>query len=567
MAKSSQRIQTTKLQRSGHDFMVNAVSKGYVTRKPYALSDPHKGGHIALGIGGIAVVIGLVIMFVLSVVKPSPNQGDAAIMISQSGGLFVQLDGKLHPVTNLASARLLVGSPEKASVVKDDVLSGFTRGPLLGIPSAPNNLAQDTSDDAVWTVCDWQDSRANLSLTEADSLTTTVIAGGDMLHGGKELGASKAIVATTDGSDRWLLFGNKRAVLDPRAYGLHSALGISTNQLDSPMIVTKGLINAIPAAPDLAAPDLDNNGKESEKVRGYLVGDVIATLQADGQRQYLAVQNEGVQQVPYVVAQTLLHSGGRINNVTDPSQLSTFPRSNEINTGNYPGEIPELIDPDTICYSWQRDHGSNRAVTAIITSDTLPITQKGRDSIVELLPAKNPGESAPLANRFLTDPGKGWYVRVTGGGDRSDAAEQVAFVDDGGTRYNLVPELEGQNTGDYSEVAKALGLSGTPLPIPAHIADLLPMGSDLSVAGARTEHVKIRGGNPDAAQATVTETVTATPEPAPESASSTPRGSTSREAPEEQGGEVEDDSDEDEGYEPSTPSSSVTPTPTASARR
>lgn len=558
------RDQTTRLERSGYNFLSNAITKGYVTRRPYAAADPHKGGNIALGIGSIAVIIGLVIMFVLSIVKPSPNQGNATIMISQSGGLYVQLDGKLHPVTNLASARLLAGSPDKASIIKDDVLAGFKRGPLMGIPSAPNNLTQDPSENSVWTVCDWHDSRANLSLTEADSLTTTVIAGGDTLEGGKELGSSRAIIATTDGSDRWLLFGNKRAVLDPKAYGLHAALGISTSQLDSPMIVTKGLINAIPSAPDLNAPALDDVGKESPSVKGYLIGDVIATLRANGQRDYLSVQREGVQPVPYVVAQTLLHSGGRLVNVTDPGDLAGFPRSNEINTSNYPGEVPDLIDPDTICYSWKRDHGSNRAVTAIITSDTLPVNKEGRDSIIDLLPAKKSDDSGPVANRFITTPGKGWYIRVTGSGDRSDAAEQVAFVDDGGTRYNLIPKLDGSDIGDYSEVVTALGLTGTPLPVPAQIADLLPMGSDLSVSGARVEHVKISGQDPNATQATVTETatVTATPE-----ASATTGAASSRrsidDAPEEQGGNIPE-STEPEEREGSR--SSVTPTPSPTTR-
>ncbi|CQA10411.1 type VII secretion protein EccB%2C Actinobacterial [Mycobacteroides abscessus] len=112
-------------------------------------------------VGGVLV---LVAAFIVSLINPKPDSGVAAIMTTRSGGIFVQFNGRLHPVTNLASARLIVGKPEEAKVATDAALRSLPTGPLMGIPSAPNLLSPRTDETAVWTVCDWRDTAVPLSL-------------------------------------------------------------------------------------------------------------------------------------------------------------------------------------------------------------------------------------------------------------------------------------------------------------------------------------------------------------------------------------------------------------------
>ena len=70
----------------------------------------------------------------------------------------------LHPVLNLASARLATGSAARPEVVSPADIDKAKRGPLLGIPGAPAVIAKPLSqDESAWTVC--------------DDMTTTVIAG------------------------------------------------------------------------------------------------------------------------------------------------------------------------------------------------------------------------------------------------------------------------------------------------------------------------------------------------------------------------------------------------------
>ncbi|MCP5899191.1 type VII secretion protein EccB, partial [Klebsiella pneumoniae] len=76
--------------------------------------------------------------------------------------------------TNLASARLIVGSPQTPKVVKDSSLNDKPRGQLMGILDAPENLAQRKDTVAQWTVCDRHTDDSALSLTKTDVLSTTL---------------------------------------------------------------------------------------------------------------------------------------------------------------------------------------------------------------------------------------------------------------------------------------------------------------------------------------------------------------------------------------------------------
>ena len=96
-------------------------------------------------------VLGLLVLGgcgVYGLVRPQGSVGDASIVVSKnSGSTYVLLEDTLHPVLNLASARLITGSSEKPTSVADTKLEPYPRGPLLGIPGAPASLPGSAS----WT--------------------------------------------------------------------------------------------------------------------------------------------------------------------------------------------------------------------------------------------------------------------------------------------------------------------------------------------------------------------------------------------------------------------------------
>ena len=67
----------------------------------------------------------------------------------------------LHPVLNLASARLIARTNADPQPVLESELGHSKRGPLLGIPGAPQSLGMPfAEDDLRWAVCDSGDSAA-----------------------------------------------------------------------------------------------------------------------------------------------------------------------------------------------------------------------------------------------------------------------------------------------------------------------------------------------------------------------------------------------------------------------
>lgn len=144
-------LPTTKAQVSGHKFLRRRVEHGVVTGDIRMIHDPLATRRRALIFGTVATVLIGAGAGVLAWLSPEPDPGDAVIVRSEHGQLYTLLDGRYHPTTNLASARLLAGSPEDPVAIGADNLAQRPHGIPVGIVDAPNNLptADDLADAAV----------------------------------------------------------------------------------------------------------------------------------------------------------------------------------------------------------------------------------------------------------------------------------------------------------------------------------------------------------------------------------------------------------------------------------
>lgn len=86
------------------------------------------------------------------------DQANAVIVDKQTTTRYVMLGGQLHPVLNIASARLLLGVDSGVEEVDDSVLNSgkVPHGATLGIPYAPDSLptAVDAANPKTWAECD-----------------------------------------------------------------------------------------------------------------------------------------------------------------------------------------------------------------------------------------------------------------------------------------------------------------------------------------------------------------------------------------------------------------------------
>lgn len=479
------RFLTTRLQRSGYRFLVRRQEQAFIRRDVRGLSNPLSAQNSAVSIGVFVIGLSLVIGLLISIIKPRPDRGFDEIITTQSGGMYVMYGDRLHPVTNLASARLIVGNPDNASVVKDSTLEGIPRGPLMGIPSAPNSLAAHKDDPATWTVCDRRDAKGDLSLTTVGRITTTLIAGRDMLDSGAEnLDDNQALLvrSSTAPDTLWLVYKGHRAEIGREDYATHSALGLTPAKINAAIMLTGGLVDSIDVYPTLTIPYLDNRGRVSSVVPDHVIGDIITIGDAKGDRDTYVVSDKGVQRVTSVVASLLVNTGSRQMVETDPEKVTTLPTVQVIDLNRYPDKIPDILEPMTVCFSWSRGRQDSTAKTRIITGDALPINTSYEANI---LPLHAPNKGVIQANASLMEPGKGWYVRITGSSAGSMSAEQLLYIDDTGTRYFISPD----DKGSYDPVVGALGLNWQmPMPIPWTICKLYMQGSTLSIEDARVEH-------------------------------------------------------------------------------
>lgn len=435
----------------------------------------------------LAVIIAA-IMLIASILKPRPDRGMDAIIITQSSGRYVMFDGALHPVTNLASARLIVGSPDKAATVRDSTVVDIPRGPLMGIPSAPDSMDAHTDDPAKWTVCDQRSTRANLSLLASKKVDTTLIAGRDMLDPDAHVLDDRQAVlvrSLTAPDTLWIVFNGHRAEIGRQDFATHSALGLTQSKIDDAIFLNGATVDAIDVLPALTIPFIDNRGRQSAVIPTNVIGDVLTTGDSEGGRVHFVVADGGVQRITPLVAALLVNTGSRQQVQSNPEVINAYPQVQVIDVNRYPKNVPDILTPVTLCYSWERGRDDAMARTQIITGDSLPLKQDKLPFLQDLL---IPDPGVVQADKIAMDPGLGWYVRVTGSAVTSANTEQLMYIDDTGTRYFISPDAGGQ----YEPVIGALGLNTQlPMVIPWSIAKLYVQGSTLSIDAARTFHAYI----------------------------------------------------------------------------
>ena len=468
------RFLVTKPQLWGTQWQNARVEKAMTRRDTKDLETPHRTHSMAIwsGVGGMVLLC--VIGFIVAKIAPQASQRGAKFIVTASGSPYVEYGDSLHPVLNLASARLILGSPETAKSVKDSVLDTRPRGQTMGILHGAEMLTPRDDDTARWSVCDAH--RQQLSLTSSHEVTTTLIAGVDELTGHKELASPTAIAVRDPDTPGqvWVLWGNRRATVGGQDKAAQTVLGLTPGVMGDAADISRGLLNTITVAPPITAPFIPDRGKPSTAVEGMKNGDVVRSKSVTGDNVFTVVYDDGVQQVPTLVADLLAATGSKIT-TTPSADLIDTPRVQKVDVDNFPAEAPVYVESPVICWSWSRGVNDAAATTKLTIGDQLPVTEGDVSRIVPLLDA----DGIEQADRAFTAPGKGWYVQVTGDKPMSPAREQLYWIDDKGVRYAL--------GGD--DAAAALGINPKPpLLIPWSIAELYGQGPTLSKTDAMVLH-------------------------------------------------------------------------------
>lgn len=443
----------TRLQISGYRFLLRRMEHGLVRGDVRMLDDPLRAQSLAFAAGIVLATIAVTGCAVLAVLRPQGQIGAAPIVMDRdSGAIYVRIDDTLHPADNLASARLVAGTPADPQPVSTSALRDAKRGPAVGIPGAPALTGDPLPAQALtWTVCDG----------EATTVSVGTPVTGDRLTAGRAVLARPADAATT-----YLLYDGVRAAVDLRATAVVRAM-----RLDgvAPQPLSRALLDAVPEVPAIAAPPVPAAGTPGPAPFSEVpVGTVVRLVRAEVSEFYV-VLTDGVQRVGRIAADLIRFTVGQPHReirTVSADAIAATPIVDTLPVGTFPDRIETGGSP-VVCAQWTGSDTGGQPDVAVLLRDSMP----AGPAEVSLARADGAG---PEVDAVALPPGRSAYVRATGLAGDGGVAGSLFLVTDTGVVFGIADE----------QAAAALGLAGDAPAAPWPVLARLPRGPELSPQAA-----------------------------------------------------------------------------------
>lgn len=447
--------QTTRLQVSGHRFLARRMQHALIRGDVRMVDDPLRAQTFSLLGGTASAALALAACLVFALLRPGGDVGDApVVVVAQTGALYVMVEETLHPVPNLASARLITGSTEAPKTVSQRTVDNAALGPALGIPGAPTSVPPPLSwQESGWTVCD--DERGD----------TTVIAG-PTGGAGAEPGGRALVALRGEPAVTYLLHDGRRSRVDLRHPAVVRAL-----DLDGvvPQLVSRNLLDAVPEAPPIAPPQIPAAGTPGPpSLGGLLVGSVFAVPAPPGGHEHYVVLSDGVQRIGQVSVDLIRYTDARSDDIVvlAPDVLGALPVRNTLALGTFPDRGGVQHAP-VLCVRWHTDGAAGTSRTAMVTGNALPSPS------APLRLAQADGEG-PAVDAVAIPAGRSAYVRSVGLTGAGRSTGSLFLVTGTGVVFGIRDE----------DAAGRLGLIDPAVAAPWPVLSTLPRGPELSRSAA-----------------------------------------------------------------------------------
>ncbi len=445
-----------RLEISAKRFLVRRMTHALVRRNVAMHDDPLRAQSLSLAAGSVLAALVVVVVVVLGLVRPQGLPNSPIVMARESGALYVRIDDVLHPVLNLASARLVARSAANPDLVSEEAVARSKRGPLLGIPGAPATIGASLGDE-VWSVCD--DGR-------------TVVAAGDRGLDGLE--ASRPLLVTPRGESAattYLLYDGRRAEVDLRNVAVVRALRLDDVE---PVAVSRTLLDVVPEAPAIAPPPIAGFGDVGPSaLAGVPVGSVILVRRA-GLAEHYVVLRDGVQLIGDVAADVIRFAYDRLAEpivAVAPTTILAVPTVADLPVATFPRYARTPVgarEAAMVCAVWRPGGPSSNSNTVVKYEDS---SRHVRWEAASLAQADGDG---PNVDAVVLPPGSSAYVRSS-----------RVLGDDGVTGARFLLTDAGVLFGVHDDdAAKFLGLEQRPAAAPWPVLAHLPRGPELSTDAA-----------------------------------------------------------------------------------
>lgn len=467
-------MQSKRDQVQAHMFVMGRLTSGMLRADPDAPESPQGRTNRGVVIGVVIAVLLSAGSFVLGLLKPGTKDSWRAaatlVVNKETGSRYLYLDGRLRPVRNYASARLLAGAEMKAVTVGSASLKDTPHGSPIGITGAPDALpASGDLDTGPWQVC---------SGSETGSTGTVVAVGAPADAAG--LATAQGMLVTGPDKAAYLVWRGSKLRLDEDGRA-REALGYgSTPRLP----VSAAFLNALPSGPDLRAQEVPGKGKDGPSLGGRAsrVGEVFRVTVPGSAERYYLLREEGLVPLTATGAALVLGDPTTREKVYDGGAANVTSLGADVLNGrlapgagesaddpNLPSAPPEavaLAQDHTVCVRVVPGERGPRISVALTRPGTLgPISQAPPEG---LTPACMP------VGTIAVRPGGGSLVRALGASG-SKVGTTVYLVTDTGMKYRV----------GTAEALSALGYSqGQALGLPAPLLAMLPTGPDLTKEAA-----------------------------------------------------------------------------------
>ncbi|MBE1533334.1 type VII secretion protein EccB [Actinomadura algeriensis] len=457
-----------------HRLMTQRVGLALLQGEPDVAESPMRRVSVGAFAGFMVALLIVAIFGIWGLLSPGGAKGlnePGKLIIEEETGTKYIYDAntkKMFPVANYASALLALNSDtiDRRSVSRKS-LDEFSRGPMIGIPGAPDSLPDaEQLVRGPWSVCVREADGANGVKRQYSAL-----AAGHKV-GGRKLGADEAVVVRTAGVN-WVVWQDHRMQLTVPANQITVLTG-GPQAVEVPAT----WLNAIPAAGNFGPPAVPQRGKEVPGPRGgkARVGQVFKA-ETGARTLWYVMLADGFAQINGTQAQLLLLDVG--SSAAYPGQeVAALPvdvpsaqqsaSQTRLLDDKLPATLPKFItwEPSSpLCSVFP----TGSATAHLTVGGSLPAPS------VTALGAGTVGASGTV-DQMVLPPGGAALMSLVPSGGQTSGSGSLSLVSDQGIRFAL----------PSAEVAKVLGYDANKAaPVPSSVIHLIPQGPALDPQLAR----------------------------------------------------------------------------------
>lgn len=388
------RTPTTPAQIDGHRFLMRRIEHALVRADAKMLHDPLRTRNRAAVIGFVLVVVLGAGTAIMGLIRPqsADTMRSEIVTAADSHTMYVRLNEQLHPVANLASARLVVGSAEVPQKVSPKVLEDAGIGYPIGISGAPAVVDKQSVASVTLGVCD----RASTSLHQPMAVVDTV-ARLQVGYGPSAGGTETSLVAEFKG-EHWVVHDGVRARVNVADPIITRALGITPESIRP---VSEAFLGAVPEASVIGLPTIPGRGEPTGFPSPF---DQVGAVIEVGDKSVVAVRG-GAAEVSPVLAEMLRAVGPQYS--ATARELAAVPVASPITVTGMPRRVPKWNSEDGwVCADSTSGSASGAGTATVVNLDHVRKAQPGGIAFpaghVTLFPHAD--GQGPLVDGFVGSP-------------------------------------------------------------------------------------------------------------------------------------------------------------------